>query len=232
MLSERSFRGAALRDLSPQTANRTLCREKILRTTVFCLALIITVGVLWFGQGARAQLPDAGAARAAPQAPSPAQDAPSQGTFLEILQAGGPVGVLIMLLSVAAVALVIEHLMTIRPSVLMPPGFSEEVRHLLASGNLSAAQERCRQTPSFLGFVLGSGLAEADVGRMLFYAGIGGRVKAEEDDSRIGVRVPLGLDYVFAGPPLDVFFEVAPVLDVAPGTDFRVNGGIGIRYYF
>jgi hypothetical protein len=75
-------------------------------------------------------------------------------------------------------------------------------------------------------------VVEADAGRMLFYVGIGGRIKAEEDDSRMGVRVPLGFDYVFAGPPLDVFFEVAPVLDVAPGTDFRVNGGIGIRYYF
>jgi hypothetical protein len=76
------------------------------------------------------------------------------------------------------------------------------------------------------------GLAEADVGRVLLYAGIGGRVKAEEDDSRIGVRIPLGVDYVLAGPPLDVFFEVAPVLDVAPKTAFRINGGIGVRYYF
>jgi hypothetical protein len=76
------------------------------------------------------------------------------------------------------------------------------------------------------------GPPEADAGRVLFYAGIGGRIKAEEDDSRIGVRVPLGLDYVFAGPPLDVFFEVAPILDLAPSTDFHVNGGVGIRYYF
>jgi hypothetical protein len=76
------------------------------------------------------------------------------------------------------------------------------------------------------------GLAEADAGRVLLYAGIGGRVKAEADDSRIGVRIPLGVDYVFAGPPLDVFFEVAPVLDMAPKTEFRVNGGVGVRYYF
>ncbi|MFH1312767.1 MAG: hypothetical protein ABIJ00_06020 [Candidatus Eisenbacteria bacterium] len=75
-------------------------------------------------------------------------------------------------------------------------------------------------------------VAEADAGRVLLYAGIGGRIKAEEDDSTIGVRVPLGIDYVLAGPPLDVFFEVAPVLDVAPSTEFRVNGGVGIRYYF
>lgn len=73
---------------------------------------------------------------------------------------------------------------------------------------------------------------ESDVGRLLWYVGVGGRIKAEEKDSRLGVRVPLGLDYVFAGSPLDVFFEVAPVLDLAPETEFRLHGGFGIRYFF
>ena len=76
------------------------------------------------------------------------------------------------------------------------------------------------------------GLAGADEGKVLFYIGIGGRLKAEEEDSRVGVRIPMGIDYVFAGTPLDIFFEVAPLVDLAPGTDFRVNGGIGLRYYF
>ena len=39
---------------------------------------------------------------------------------------------LIMLLSVGAVALVIEHVMTIRAPVLMPPGLADDVRELLA----------------------------------------------------------------------------------------------------
>jgi hypothetical protein len=73
---------------------------------------------------------------------------------------------------------------------------------------------------------------ESDVGRLLWYIGIGGRVKAEEKDSRLGVRLPLGLDYVFAGSPIDIFFEVAPVLDLAPETEFRLHGGFGIRYFF
>jgi len=93
-----------------------------------------------------------------------ANEATQSQSFWDILAAGGVVGLVIMLLSIGAVALVIEHAMTIRSTVLMPPGFGEEIRHLLASGNLAAAQERCRQTPSFLGFVLGSGLAEVDGG--------------------------------------------------------------------
>ena len=67
----------------------------------------------------------------------------------------------ILLLSVAAVALVIEHVMTIRAAVLMPPGLGEDVRALLASGNVAAADERCRQQPSFLAFVLSAGLGRS-----------------------------------------------------------------------
>ncbi len=75
-----------------------------------------------------------------------------------------PVGLLIILLSVAAVALVIEHVMTIRGSVLIPPGLAEEVRELLAAGKVGPAGARCGMQPSFLAHVLGAGLAEVDDG--------------------------------------------------------------------
>jgi len=67
---------------------------------------------------------------------------------------------------------------------------------------------------------------------MLYYVGIGGRFKATEGDSRIGVRIPLGLDYLFYDTPIDLFFEVAPILDLAPETEFRMNGSLGLRYFF
>ena len=76
------------------------------------------------------------------------------------------------------------------------------------------------------------GRSDPDIGRMLFYVGIGGRIKAEEDEARLGARVPLGLVYELDESPIDVFFEVAPILDIAPGTELRVNGGFGIRYFF
>ncbi len=68
-------------------------------------------------------------------------------------------------------------------------------------------------------------------GRLPLYYGIGGRVKLE-DDSRIGLRIPVGLDYLFTGAPLAVFIEIVPVLDLAPETEFNMNGGIGVRYFF
>jgi hypothetical protein len=73
---------------------------------------------------------------------------------------------------------------------------------------------------------------DLDAAGMLYYVGIGGRFKATEGDSRIGVRIPLGLDYEFHDAPVDLFFEVAPILDLAPETEFRMNGSLGLRYFF
>lgn len=65
------------------------------------------------------------------------------------------------------------------------------------------------------------------------YYGIGGRIKTGgHGDDRIGIRIVGGLVYYLPKAPIDIFAELAPILDFAPGTDFQINGGIGIRYYF
>jgi hypothetical protein len=71
-----------------------------------------------------------------------------------------------------------------------------------------------------------------DKGMALFYYGVGGRVKAEPQDIRVGVRVPLGAEYLFADHPVDLFLEVVPILDIAPETDLTLNAGVGARYFF
>lgn len=68
-------------------------------------------------------------------------------------------------------------------------------------------------------------------GKMPFYYGIGGRLKTS-DDARLGVRVPLGLAYLFQKAPVDIFLEVVPILDLTPKTDFKINAAIGARYFF
>jgi len=62
-----------------------------------------------------------------------------------------------------------------------------------------------------------------------FYYGVGGRAKLDED-RKVGLRLPLGIVYITESP-IDVFLEVAPLLDLAPSTDFRVNAAIGFRYF-
>ncbi len=78
------------------------------------------------------------------------------------------------------------------------------------------------------------------------YYGIGGRFQADRDHSHddrhhghddrdhshVGVRVPVGLDYLVEGMPIDIFVEVAPIVELVPDTDISLNGGFGIRYFF
>jgi hypothetical protein len=52
------------------------------------------------------------------------------------------------------------------------------------------------------------------------------------DNFRLGIRAPAGLNYIFAAAPLDIFLEIAPVLDVINKTEFRLTGAIGARYFF
>jgi len=74
-------------------------------------------------------------------------------------------------------------------------------------------------------------LIKVPEGRLPFYYGIGGRIKASKD-ARIGARVPLGLAYLFNNAPVDIFLEIVPLLDLVPKTSFTINAAIGARYYF
>jgi hypothetical protein len=74
-------------------------------------------------------------------------------------------------------------------------------------------------------------LIKVGKGKLPLYYGLGVRVKFE-DDSKAGIRFPLGINYIFENEPLDIFFEVAPIINLAPSTEFDLNGAIGIRYFF
>lgn len=85
-------------------------------------------------------------------------------------------------------------------------------------------------------------IASAPAFELPLYFGIGGRIFDFDDDDfdddgfAIGVRAPVGIAFDFNTIPLDVFFEVAFVLDIfvgyrdTVGPDF--NGAIGVRYFF
>lgn len=75
------------------------------------------------------------------------------------------------------------------------------------------------------------------------YIGIGGRIKLKDHDhhegkghdhdkTSFGVRVPLGISYLFADAPVDIFAELVPTFDFAPSTDFDLSVAVGARYYF
>jgi len=85
-------------------------------------------------------------------------------TFWEFLRAGGTIGYIIMLLSLIAVALMIEYALSIRRKVLMPPGFADEVLKLLTQGQANAALQKCQSDPSALAQILHAGMTQYEFG--------------------------------------------------------------------
>jgi biopolymer transport protein ExbB len=109
-----------------------------------------------------AQVPPA--PRGETAAPAKQTTAASTTTFLDLVKAGGMIGHTIILLSVVAVALVIDYARTLRAAVFMPPGLADRVRELLQAGQGGAAVQECQSRPSVLSNVIKAGLMELDGG--------------------------------------------------------------------
>lgn len=71
-------------------------------------------------------------------------------------------------------------------------------------------------------------------GRLPVYFGVGGLFRFRDDsrDNQAGVRVPVGVSYMFDNAPIDVFAEIAPAIDVSPDVRGELTGGVGIRFWF
>lgn len=74
-------------------------------------------------------------------------------------------------------------------------------------------------------------MIQVDEGKLPIYFGIGGRIKLN-DSTKLGVRIPVGINYLLKDAPIDMFFEIVPILDLLPSTKLNFNGGVGIRYFF
>ena len=63
------------------------------------------------------------------------------------------------------------------------------------------------------------------------YYGLGGRMEFA-DDFELGIRIPVGLAHRFNEQPVDVFAEIAPILDFVGRTGLELHLAVGGRYYF
>jgi hypothetical protein len=68
-------------------------------------------------------------------------------------------------------------------------------------------------------------------GQLPVYYGLGVKMVFANDPT-VGIRIPLGINYIFGDAPLDLFGELVPTLNLIPATEFNFGGGIGIRYWF
>ena len=98
--------------------------------------------------------------------PAAAAERPAAPTIdiRQLFQDGGAIGYIIVALSLVMVALVFEHLLTIRRRNLNPTGMAEDIQRLIQAGQFKVAEERCRASSSLLGYLLGAGLSEVDLG--------------------------------------------------------------------
>ena len=64
------------------------------------------------------------------------------------------------------------------------------------------------------------------------YLGIGGRVRLG-DGSWLGVRIPVGISFIYGEDPLplDAFLEIVPGLALFPETSFTIDAALGVRVY-
>jgi len=89
-------------------------------------------------------------------------------TFFQIVFSGGPLGIANMVvligLSITALALVADDLRIVRRSRLIPDGLSETVRDLVGADEIGQARSACKAHPSFLAAVILHGLSEIEGG--------------------------------------------------------------------
>ncbi|MFH1195386.1 MAG: hypothetical protein V1720_06715 [bacterium] len=65
------------------------------------------------------------------------------------------------------------------------------------------------------------------------YYGIGGRYNSGGGyDGSLGLRGVFGIAWFPHSTPIDVFFEIVPVLQLTTSTGFGIDAGLGIRYFF
>ena len=81
-------------------------------------------------------------------------DEPQLDSIWFILKASGSIGLIIILLSVVAGALAIEHLITIRRSTMIPQELADRLFQLIKNGDRAKALDLCKANPGFLSNVI------------------------------------------------------------------------------
>ena len=84
-------------------------------------------------------------------------------SLLEYIRQGGPIGAIIIQISLVAIAMIGAQIFRIRRDRLAPPELTSDLRSLLNDGNIDGAINRCADQPGscYLARVVGSGLSRA-----------------------------------------------------------------------
>ena len=119
--------------------------------------LLVLIGVM-FACRAAAQPADDRGAGGAPPAETEKQ------SLLDYIEAGGPVGVVIIVLSFAGVAMVVDGFRTVSESRLLPDGLVTQLGTLARQGKFSDLRATCKANTSMIARIVGGGLDEGRLG--------------------------------------------------------------------
>ncbi|MDP2982554.1 MAG: hypothetical protein Q8O92_04400 [Candidatus Latescibacter sp.] len=72
---------------------------------------------------------------------------------------------------------------------------------------------------------------EVTKGELPLYYGIGARLRIQHEN-QFGLRFVGGVSYIFDNAPVDIFLEVAPIMNLIPSTELDLSAAAGIRYWF
>jgi len=115
--------------------------------------------------------------------------------------AGGVIGYLILLMSLVAMAYIIEQFISVRRDRLIPEALITELEPLIASGKYEDATEVCRRDGSYLGRVVGAGLTQ--VGAMFGFFDMQNTMQetSEREISRLHRKLEY-LSFIASGSPM------------------------------
>jgi biopolymer transport protein ExbB len=99
------------------------------------------------------------AAVVASSAPLFAQETP-ESSALDVFTKSGVIGILIIVLSVVALAVIIENVVTLKRDKLAPPELIDEVQALFDEGQYQEAMELCENEPCFFTRIAGAGITK------------------------------------------------------------------------
>ncbi len=91
-------------------------------------------------------------------------DTEADRSFLDLVQAGGPVGYAIIVLSLCGLALVIDAFLRLREDQLIPGNLAEQVHEMTGKGRFEEVLSLCKTHDSMLARVIAGGLSDGKMG--------------------------------------------------------------------
>jgi biopolymer transport protein ExbB len=120
-------------------------RSIVLLAVLFAVAFVATAGHAWAEEGEN-------------------RLAQGQITMQQIIRDGGTVGWIIIVLSVATMAVIIECSVSVRRDKICRPELIDEIEALLEEDELQEALELCESEPNFFTNMMAAGLTKANLG--------------------------------------------------------------------